>query len=158
MDRICNVKLEDGVLKFSEVFRIKDGASTSRWSDKVGTWIKAQEDGEFEIIIQPLEITKTQEQLAYIHVLLKYYEDEVGCTPVEAKIGCKELAGFYEVTYNPIKKVAEKNWKSFGKASLKELSRVIDVWYTYLTVDAGMDIPTAEEYKELRKKRSNNGR
>lgn len=146
---MVNVKLEDGIMKFSEVFRIKDGKPQHKFGQKFLQWCSQQPDGEYENSCQPLEMSKTRDQLAYIHVLIKIFAEETGVTPFQSKLACKEVSGYYKITKNPIRGGNATVYKSFADASIKELSRIIDEWYSYLIYDVGLNVPTAEEYKNM---------
>ena len=147
--RVINIKLEDGVMKFSETFRISDGVPQHKFGHKFLNWCKSQEDGEYENTCQPLEIAKTHDQLEYIHVLIKLYSDEIGETKFACKLACKEIAGYYKVTKNLIRGGTSIEYKSFANASMKKLSEIIDKYYEYLVYDIGMNIPDAETYKQM---------
>lgn len=136
---------------FSETFRIKDGTASHKFAPKVAEYLKTLSDGEYELTIRELEMSKTYNQLKYIHKLIKIFSDETGETEFASKLACKEIAGYYKVTKNPIRGGNAIVYRSFADASIKELSEVIDKWYNYLVYDMGMNVPDAEEFKEMQK-------
>lgn len=146
---MINVKLEDGVLSFSEIFEIKDGVASHKFAPKVSAYLKTLENGKYELSIQELELAKTHDQLALIHVYIKIFSDDGGYTPMQAKLASKEICGYYEVVKNVIRGGNTIKYKSFADASLKELTRIIDEFYTYLTVDCGLNVPNSTEWKEM---------
>lgn len=136
-------------MSFSEIFSVKDGVNSHKFAPKVATYLKTLADGEYELAITELELQKTHDQLALIHVYIKIFSDDGGYTPMQSKLACKEITGYYEVVKNVIRGGNTIQYKSFANASMKELKRIIDEFYTYLTVDCGLNVPSSEQWKEM---------
>lgn len=137
-------------MAFSETFTVRDG-KTHKFSDKLGAYIRNLPDGEYECAVKELEMSKTYDQIKYIHKLISIFSEETGETQFASKLACKEIAGYYKVTKNPIRGGNAIVYRSFADANIKELSEVIDKWYNYLVYDMGINVPTAEQFKEMQK-------
>ena len=146
---MIDVNLIDGALNYYKQIHIKDGKPQQKFGNDLMQWFSTQEDGIIEISGAPLEIAKTNLQLSYIHALIKIFSSEQGYTTMQSKLACKEITGYFEAVTNVIRGGTSIQYKSFGDASLKELSRICDEFYTYLTVDVGLNVPDSEEWKKM---------
>lgn len=136
-------------MSFSEIFEVENGVSDHKFAHKVQNYIKKCKDGKYELTIREFEIQKTYDQLALIHVYIKIFSDDTGHTTMQSKLACKEVTGYYEVVKNVIRGGNSIQYKSFADASIRDLQRVIDEFYTYLTVDCGLNVPDSEEWKKM---------
>ena len=146
---MIDVNLIDGEMSYYKQLRIKDGKFTQKFGSDLMQWVSTQPDKEVELTVKELEISKTNDQLSYIHALIKIFSSEQGYTTMQSKLACKEITGYFEAVTNVIRGGTSIQYKSFGDASLKELSRICDEFYTYLTVDVGLNVPDSEEWKKM---------
>jgi len=147
---LINIKLEDGVMKFSESFRIKDGKSTHRWNSKLGQFLTTLDDGEYECTVQPLEMTKTLEQNKYFNgVLVQVFMSETGYSFRDCKSWLKKEFGEKVMVTDPLTGDRSLETKSQASYTLKEMNSLIDKSEQFLRHDLGLQFPTSEEYKQM---------
>jgi hypothetical protein len=141
---IINVILEQGELKFTETYRIKNGVPTTKFANKVVNFHSTLKDGDYTLTISSAKSSKSIQQNKYFHSLVKVFSEETGHTFRECKEFLKREFGTKELLTNPIDKTTRMEVKSVANYNQKEMSELIDRSAQFLQFDMGYTIPIPE--------------
>jgi hypothetical protein len=61
---MIDVNLIDGEMQFTETFRVKSGASTHKWYDKLANYIRTLQDGVYAVTVKEYKSKRSLEQNA----------------------------------------------------------------------------------------------
>lgn len=137
-------------MHYSEQFSKKDGVVSHKFSDKLSHAIKKLEDGEYELAISDLEMSKSDEQNKYFNgVLVDIFSKKTGYTFQDCKRWFKREFGEKWLATNPITGQKELEYKSQSKYTIEEMSNLIDRCDQFLRHNLDLNYPTPEEWKGM---------
>jgi hypothetical protein len=141
--------------EFRHEFSVLKGRCLNAFSKIMGRYISQLEDGNYEVAIVPMEIKGSNDQLALLHVYFKIYSDDTGYTETDAKRHFKRMLDYFELGVNIETGEEELEYYSFKHASMKKRAEFIEIIYNYLNFDLGMNVPSAEQWKNLTQAQKN---
>ena len=133
---------------FNIEFEVLKGKSTKPFSNEIARWIRQLKDGRYNMKGAPYEFKPSNDQYALIHVYAKIFSDDTGYTIEESKDHLKSITNHFNLARKVDTNEEYEQYKSF-RCSMRELTRIIDEAYNYLTHDRGMNVPTPEQWKKM---------